>query len=481
MNKKKFIFIIILSFFLPSLVISNYSPSAKATTDSIDFEEIDSFIESQKKLWNIPDLSVAVVDKDTILFEKSYGENNSSDNYLIGSISKSFTAITTMQLYEKGSLDIDKPVKHYLPWFELKNNRLTEKITVRHLLNQTSGFPRSAGFFTPKSTKTADIESEYQLFLKSLSIDKEAIGIEHIYCNLNYEILGQIIQKVSGLSYSDYVQVNIFEPVGMNHTFANKEAMEQFGIKPGYQYLFGFPIKRSFEHNNNDTPAGDISSNTRDMAKFMQTIINQGKTETNEIITQASLEEMHTLISNRYGMGFSIGDWNGLHSVRHTGLSKNYSSAINILPDNNLGIVILTNVNSFYATRTIMDGLIRRLNNQEIINYIPYEIYVRYFVLVMLLWTLIEFVLTGRTWYKNGFPLTLTSPLKLKFQLFFDIALSFMWLIIVPILAKIPLTEIPVQQPDLGSFLIIGTILGILRSILKYMIKSNELSLKVDR
>lgn len=66
-------------------------------------------------------------------------------------------------------------------------------------------------------------------------------------------------------------------------------------------------------------------------------------------------------------------------------------------------------------------------------------------------------------------------------QLLFDIALSFMWLIIVPILAKIPLTEIPVQQPDLGSFLIIGTILGILRSILKYMIKSNELSLKVDR
>lgn len=104
---------------------------------------------------------------------------------------------------------------------------------------------------------------------------------------MNYEISGQIIQKVSGLSYSDYVQVNIFEPVGMNHTFANKEAMEQFGIKPGYQYIFGFPIKRSFEHNNNGTPAGDISSNTQDMANFIKIILNKGKTETNEIITQA--------------------------------------------------------------------------------------------------------------------------------------------------------------------------------------------------
>lgn len=379
-----------------------------------------------------------------------------------------------MQLVEQGKINLDAPVKKYLSWFDLHDKNISDKITVRHLLNQTSGLPKKAGFFTPKSSVQAEIEMEYQTYLKSLKIDQSAIGKEHIYCNLNYQLLGQVIQKVSGVTYAEYVKQHIFKPCGMNYSFASYQETQDFGLKNGYQYLFGYPIKRSFEYNDNGIAAGDISSNAKDLSLFLQVLLKNGKTGQDSLLAQNTLKQMHTPFSNRYGMGFSIGDWNGLHSIRHTGLTRNYSSAINILPNQNYGIVILTNINSFYAVRNLMDGVIIRLNKQEKVTYTPYEIYFRYIILGLFLWSFIEFLIHLYQWRKLGFPFQSLKNPKAALKLFLGIMVALSWVILVPYFVDLPLPAMLIMQPDFGYILIIGAIISIIDTFIKYFVKSHK-------
>ncbi len=291
---------------------------------------------------------------------------------------------------------------------------------------------------------------------------------------MNYQLLGQIIQKVSGLKYANYVSKYIFSPCDMKITFATYQETQDFGLKNGYQYLFGYPINRSFEYNDNGIAAGDIASNTEDLSKFLQVLLKNGQIENDSLLAKNTLEQMQTPFSNRYGMGFSIGDWNGLHSIRHSGLTRNYSSAINILPNQNYGIVILTNINSFYAVRSLMDGVIIRLNKQEKVAYIPYEMYFRYAVLGLFLWSFIEFLLRLYKWKKLKFAFNYSKNRKNIFLLFISVLITLSWLFIVPYFAELPLLSLPILQPDLGYALFIGVIIGILSGLVQYFIKSNR-------
>lgn len=441
-----------------------------------NLQQIDEFLNRGMQKWNIPNASVIIVTGDSVLFQKAYGDaaGNPNSNYLIGSVSKPFTALTVMQLVESGVVDLDAPVQKYLPWFTLKDEALGARITIRHLLNQTTGIPRSAGFFTPEDTSQAEIEREYRNYLETLNADASAIGKTHIYCNLNYQILGQLIQNASGLPYGEYMKENVFLPLGMEHSYATYAEAKQAGLIQGYQYLFGFPMARSFRYKDAQVPAGDIASNTGDLGKFLQSLLNDGRFRNGSLISQELLKQMHTPVSNRYGMGFSIGDWNGLHSVRHSGLSRNYSSMINILPEQNYGIAILTNINSFFATRKLMDGIIRRLNRQESVTYTPYEMYFRYLILGILVWSLVDLSLKSRRWYRQRLRFYFSARPKHIITLIGGLLLAISWLFIIPYFANIPLSKMPELQPDLGYGLIVGSILGVFSTLIQYVVKSNE-------
>ncbi len=439
-----------------------------------NFDEIDIFLRKQMKIWHIPNISIAITNSDSILHIKEFGDDNSNGNYLIGSISKTFTAIAVMQLVEQGKIKLDDPVKKHLPWFETNNKEISNKITVRNLLNQTSGLPKNAGFFTPQSTNQAQIEISYKRYILSLNADEKAIGKQHIYCNLNYQLLGQIIQKASNLKYSDYVESYIFKPAKMENTFATYQQSQDFGLKNGYQYLFGIPVKRSFQYNNNGIAAGDIASNAKDLSKFLQVLLKNGELANDSLISKESLKQMQSPFSTRYGMGFSIGDWNGLHSVRHSGLTRNYSSAINLLPEQNFGIVILTNINSFSAVRNLMDGVIIRLIKQEKVAYIPYEIYFRYAIFGVFMWSFLSLLLRLNKWKNQSFLVNFSKNKKTIFYLLLNLCVTFIWLFLVPYFAEIPLLAMLVMQPDLGYTLLIGVIIGLLSGVLKYIIKSNQ-------
>ena len=171
----------------------------KAYSDSGDvFERIDAYLSDAVAKAHFPSMSITIADKENVLFSKAYGNCKSTDTpYLLGSVSKSFTALCIMQLAEQGKIDLDANIEEYLP-----NSTDGDKITVRQLLNHTSGL------------------GEHQNLDNFGISGKQGV---HTYANVNYSLLGKIIEAVSNKSYESYVTENVLEPLEMSNSAATLE------------------------------------------------------------------------------------------------------------------------------------------------------------------------------------------------------------------------------------------------------------------
>src|SRR4030095_13300531 len=149
----------------------------------------------------------------------------------VGSITKSFTALAVMHLVEKGKLNLDDHVVKYLPWFHTVNREQSDKITIRMLLNNTSGL------YSPNTTPTYDLsDSVIENFVKNLSsiyLYKEP-GNSYEYSNTAFVVAGLVISKVSGISYASFLEKEIFLPLGLKHTTAKPEAFARMDISYGH-------------------------------------------------------------------------------------------------------------------------------------------------------------------------------------------------------------------------------------------------------
>lgn len=194
--------------------------------------------------------------------------------FVLGSTSKSFTAMAMMQLVEAGKLDLDATVHQYLPWFELADQDAAARLTVRHLLTHTSGLSTNAYFglsIDEETTKESVVRQ-----LKSV-MPSTPPGDRFQYSNTNYVILGLIVESVSGQTFERYIQEHIFQPLGMAHSFTAQESARGNGLSHGHQYLFGFPVARSFPHNPSEIPAGFIISSAQDMGRYLLAVMNGGQ------------------------------------------------------------------------------------------------------------------------------------------------------------------------------------------------------------
>lgn len=190
---------------------------AEAAPLAVDTARIDKFVEMMREKLDIPGVAVGIVQGDQTVYTKGYGISGPDGQpvtaqtpFILGSVSKSFTALAIMQLVEQGKIDLDAPVQHYLPDFELADKEASKTILVRHLLNQNSGLSTLHGrtaFTNTMPTIDALIHN-----LKDTPLT-EAVGSKFQYSNFNYDILGGIIQAVSGKSYTKYIQDHVYSPL----------------------------------------------------------------------------------------------------------------------------------------------------------------------------------------------------------------------------------------------------------------------------
>ncbi len=357
---------LLLSLVLGFTGISNGGFQTNYQSDSLNEQALDEFILGQMEKQNLPGVAVAITQGEDTVYLKAFGEASrdvpleTNTPMYIGSISKSFTALAIMQLAEKDDLDIDAPVIDYLPWFSLADQQAAQTITIRNLLNHTSGL--SDFGYMPD----LDPETSIQNGVRSMINAKltAPIGTTFQYFNSNYAILGAVVEEASGRTYEEYVQENIFEPLQMNDSFAGESSARSAGLTDGYGSFFSFSLPRRQEFKQYDLPAGYLSISVEDLSKYLRAQINDGEFQNVSILSKDGITAMHTPneeINSSYGMGWFQYEKNGYQVIEHGGTNENYHSAAYLLPELDMTISILVNknglLNSLWGNPQLNDGV----------------------------------------------------------------------------------------------------------------------------
>jgi len=159
-----------------------------------------------------------------------------------------------MQLVEAGRVELDAPVQRYLPWFRVADGEAGH-ITVRHLLHHMSGFPRSAGDQPMNAGDGSDADIENGARALAAARLNRPVGATYEYSNVNYNVLGAIVQAASGQSYEAYVQRHIFDPLDMRHSFSSEQAARDGGLANGHVFWFGMPVPFAIAYPRSFLPA----------------------------------------------------------------------------------------------------------------------------------------------------------------------------------------------------------------------------------
>src|SRR5829696_9942045 len=225
------------------------TPAANGAGAGPEFAAIERFVRKEMAAQRIPGLALGIVKGDRIAYLRGFGKADESGRavtpqtpFILGSVSKSFTALAIMQLVEAGKIELDAPVQRYLPWFRVADEEASAQITVRHLLNQTSGLSTKTGRSFNGSGDTSDGALETAVRKLRSAEPTAPVGEKHQYSNLNYTTLGLIVQTVSGESYEHYVKEHILIPLNMKDSFMFVPEAQRHGLATGHEYWFGWPF-----------------------------------------------------------------------------------------------------------------------------------------------------------------------------------------------------------------------------------------------
>jgi len=345
------------------LAMTNIFPArADSLHNDTDFSAVDAYVEAQMKTLKIPGLALAIVQGDQVIYAKGYGQAHpngtpvtSQTPFMIGSTTKSITALAIMQLVEAGKIELDAPVQKYIPWFRVADEAASAKITVKHLLTQTSGFSEAAGHRELAASDTSEqaIENSVRA-MKDVALVR-APGAAHEYSNLNFTLLGLVVQMVSGQSYESYIQEHIFDPLAMSHSYTSLDEAMRNGMSTGYETFFGLPIAKHVPFNRGNMACGDLIASAEDMAHYLIAQLNEGHYGNGSVISPQGIEAMHQPLVSAgvpgysYGMGWVVSAVNGVPAIWHDGDNANFAANLTMVPQAKLGIVVLTNVNGAFV------------------------------------------------------------------------------------------------------------------------------------
>jgi CubicO group peptidase (beta-lactamase class C family) len=388
--------------------------SDRVGLQTTDAEKIDVFVREEMQRQHIPGLALALAEGDQVTYIKGYGKADQSGRpvtpqtpFLLASVSKSLTATAIMQMVEAGKVELDSPVQRYIPEFRVSDPVASHQITVRHLLLHTSGLPVTA---CDTSSNAQSLEA-YVSELQSVKLDGP-VGSRHNYCSGNYNILGRVIEKVSGLPFGEYMEQNVFAPLEMQNTFVSEVEAQKAGMAQGYQFIFGIPVSTHYSYNPSQLPSGYMISSVEDMSHFLVSQLNGGQYGDQQLLAADTVASMQMPGVSRgrdggYGFGWVIAPFGDVPAVWHDGVNNNYHSLLLMQPQTKKGVVIL--MNSFNivayqsAYREIESGVARLLAGMDpspttqTLGRIYLQIDMVLFVLLaILLWPLLRI----RRWYK---------------------------------------------------------------------------------
>ncbi len=351
-------------------------PAANGQGVGPEFTAIERFVQKEMAAQRIPGLALGIVENDRITYLRGFGKADDSGRpvtpktpFIIGSLSKSFTALAIMQLVEEGKVQLDAPVQRYLPWFRVADEAASAGITVRQLLNHTSGLSTKTGRTFQGNADTSDDALEQTVRSLSNVRPTSPFGRTYQYSTVNYAVLGLIVQTVARRSYESYVQTEILDPLQMRGSFTSSAAAERHGLATGYHYWFGRPRAADLPYNRGLVPAGYLISDAEDMTHYLIAQLNNGRYRSAAVLSPEGMDELHRRAvqtpetGTSYGMGWFIGPINGTPAIHHQGETFNFHANAVLVPRSRTGVIVLMNaensVDLFLSGRmgTISEGV----------------------------------------------------------------------------------------------------------------------------
>ncbi|MCE7983353.1 MAG: class A beta-lactamase-related serine hydrolase [Caldilinea sp. CFX5] len=451
--------------------------------DQIDKDRIDAYIQERMAVAGIPGLALGVVYGDQVVYLKGYGiagpdgrAVTAQTPFILGSTSKSFTALAVMQLVEAGKIDLDAPVTKYLPWFRTSDAAASAQITVRNLLHQNSGLPTYEGRrgLADNDQSSMALENGVRA-LSSVQLSQPA-GQGYEYANENYDTLGLIVQTVSGQSYEEYVRSAIFAPLQMNHSAAALSDPAAADLATGYRNWLFWPVAFAAPYSRRTLPSGFLISSAEDMTHYLSAQLNGGKYGDHQLLSPQGIATLHTpgakiSPSSSYGMGWVIQGQPGSTAIWHNGDVSNFHSNLGLLPDQHIGIVILINIGKAYNNAAInipIEGVAAILLGESLTastnppgTIIP-QILLLATLLIPILW-IVGSYLSMRHWRQRAElpPHGSRRFWRLYLPLAIDLCpLGLAW-IVVPTQFHTPMKTIAVYAPDLFVVIVTLTVLSV--------------------
>ena len=333
-------------------------------------QSIDTYVEREMREVRIPGLALGIVHNDETVHLRGFGEADPAGRavtpqtpFILASASKSFTALAIMQLVESKKVDLNAPVTRYLPTFRVADEAASARITVRNLLNHTSGLPEDSAFEPMLSNDIRDDAlAERVRALSDVQLNHD-VGAVFEYTDANYDVLGQMVQTISGKSYESYIAEHIFAPLNMRHSHTNQSDARRDGLATGHRSWFGYPRPFEAPYSRAAMPSSYLISSAEDITHFLSAQLNGGRYDGRSVLSPEGVAAMLEPAVREgtkdifYGMGWETRSVGGAPVVRHDGTNANFYADMALDPDGRWGVVILTNFDSLNLNGGRLQGL----------------------------------------------------------------------------------------------------------------------------
>lgn len=356
-------------------VLPATAPTSLAAQGREPFVGLDAYIDAALKTWNVPGMGLAIVRNDSLIYARGYGVRevgkpervDEKTVFAIGSSSKAFTAASIAMLVDEKKVSLDASPATYLPGFQLYDPYATRELTVRDLLSHRSGLARGELAWYGSGFDRDEIVRRVRYLKPSWSF-RSQFG----YQNIMYITAGQVVAKVSGKSWDDFVRERIFTPLGMTTSSTSVKGVESLAdLAQPHAELRDTVRKVPWRDIDNAGPAGSINSNVVEMAQWVRLQLGRGMYNGKRLISSRMVDEMHqahTVIRTdsaarannpdthlqAYGLGWFLQDYRGRMIVHHGGNVDGFTALVAMMPEEKFGVVFLTNMNGTGLPNALM-------------------------------------------------------------------------------------------------------------------------------
>ncbi len=348
--------------------LSPLSTRAQRAQNTLD--GFDAVIEKALKDFNVPGLAVGIVVDGHVILAKGYGYRNlekklpvtANTLFGIGSASKAFGSFLMGKMMEEGLLYWDQRVIDILPDFRLWDQHATQNLTLRDLMTHRSGLPRHDFMWYNSSVSRENLVKRLRFLEPTCDIRER-----YNYNNLMYMVAGVAMERLGNMSWEDLTTQKILKPLGMNATNFSVDVMKEASdVAVPYIERKDRLRKMNYRNITNIGPAGCMNSNVNDLTHWVQMLVAQGVYNGTSMISPATLQEIYApqvIVTgypenkeahlNAYGLGWGIVSYRGHYYVSHDGGTDGFTSAVSLLPQDGIGIVVLANKNLTNLARYI--------------------------------------------------------------------------------------------------------------------------------